>query len=426
MNRRFFLFASAIVLLVFPVSFFAQSTKVNDNIPTQLMEEANIVFQKGDFRRAEVLWSEILNGNSLLNHRQQAFAYLQRSICMVRLQRDSLALQDVTGSLTLFQNADAYFVRSGIYVRQKLITSALQDIEKAIELVPDKGEYYLLRGNIRFQNDQKSEGCDDIVMAKTLGVAIPDDIAYTLCEQVGMPVRSTTTIDSTLVPHPPASPANSVADASMKALLVQTNNLNTTYYLFSIQALYGRTATMLSRLFYDTEPGSIAMVNVSFALSREFSLWGGVLRSSTPYTFGSERSQISPNANVPFGSVVSTIGLLGGRYSLAMSNNVDAQLDGGIGYRYTTFPTDVPIPLNNGTIRRANLGIRESSGLALQTSFGIEWRILNQLAITGNILFGLSFSQYNFLTISRRDQENMHQFLSYAGGIRFYLFERTQ
>lgn len=426
MNRRFFLFALALVLLVFPVSFFAQSSKTKEITPTQLMEEAHIFFQKGDYSRAEALWSEILNDKSLISQRQQAFAYLQRGICKIRLQKDSLALPDVTSSLTLVQNAEAYFVRSEIYLRLKLLTDALTDIEKAIEFVPDKGEYYLLRGNIRFQNNQKSEGCDDIVMAKTLGVSVPDDIAYTFCEQIGTPVRTTSTADSTIVPYPPASPVGSVADASMKALLVQTNNLNTTYYLLSIQALYGRTATMLSRLFFDTELGTTAMVNISFALSREFSLWGGILHSSTPYTFGSERSQISPNANLPFGYIASTIGLLGGRYSLPMGNTVDAQLDGGIGYKFTTFPTDKPIPFNDGSLRQANLGIRESSGLALQTSFGIEWRVLNQVAITGNVLFGLSFSQYNFLTVSRRDQENMHQFLSYAGGIRLYLFEHTQ
>lgn len=428
MNRRLFAVIRTILKTIvvatpmFPCALFAQSPTYS-TVQKQ-SEEAEQFFQRREFLRAEESWSQMLSRIPAISQREKAVAYLRRSICRIHLYQDSLALNDVSSSIELLPNAESYYVRSGIYTRQKQTMPAMSDIEKAIELLPDKGEYYLLRGNIHFQEGQRTHACDDIAMAKILGVAVPDDIAYSTCEEVGIAMGKSVK-DSTRALENIPSTVSTVAESSIHSLLVQTNNLNTTYHLFSIQALYGRTGTMLSRLYYDTDPGYSAMLNVSVAFSREFSLWGGVIRSTFAYTYGSERSLILKEAESPFGNVVSTVGLLGGRYSLPMGNNVDAQLDAGIGYKYTTFPSDVPIPLNGGIIRKANLGIRVSSGLALQSSIGVEWRILKQVALTGNIVFGLSFTPYNFLTISRIDRENLHQFLGYVGGIRLYLFEQT-
>lgn len=421
MHRYFFVFFIVLLTWILPPCSLSQ---VQDDDFVQRSEKAEIFFQRRDYKSAYEIWSALLTRVPPVTSRRQAFSYLERSKCSIYLREDSLALDDVTASLARFPTADAYFVRSGIYARQKLNSSALEDIEKAIQIVPDNGEYYLLRGNIRFQIGDKAEGCSDIAMAKTLGIVFPNDIANKACEYFTAQAGGSTK-DSSVAKVPPKA-SNTVADASMQTLLQQTNNLNTGYHLLSIQAIYGRTATMLSRLFFDTEAGTTVMLNIGIAPSREFSFWVGWLRSFTPYTFGSERSQVSPNAAQPFGSVISTLSLVGGRYSLPMGNAVDVQLDGGIGYKHTSFPTDVPIPFNDGSIRRANLGIRESTGLALQTSVGIEWRIFKQIALTGNILFGLSFAPYNFLTLGRVDRETMHQFLSYSGGIRFYLFERNQ
>lgn len=425
MNKQLFALLKTIVaaIFVFPFAVFGQSP-TPQSVQKQ-REEAEQFFQRRDFNRAEECWSQILSHTPPINQREKAVAYLQRSRCHIQLRQDSLALNDVSSSIALLPSSEAYYVRSGIYTRQKQTMPAMNDIEKAIELLPDNGEYYLLRGNIHFQDGQSALACDDIAMAKTLGIAVPEDIASTICKGVGMAIEQQSPKDSTQLPDDPNRTASTVAESSMKTLLVQTNNLNTTYNLISIQVLYGRTGTMLSRLYYDTDPGYSAMINVSVALSREVSLWGGVQRSAFAYTYGSERSQIVKEAELPFGSVISTMGLFGGRYSLPMGNTVDAQIDAGIGYKYTTFPTDISIPLNGGALRKANLGIREASGLAVHSSIGIEWRILKQIALTGNIVFGLSFSPYNFLTISRIDRENVHQFLGYAGGIRFYLFEQT-
>lgn len=398
---------------------------------SERLNTAKMLVQERKYAEANTAYLNLLFDKTLtLSTKEKAFLYLQRSRCQERMNADSSALESVSSSLDLLPDPEAYYTRAGVYLRSGLSTFAMADIEKAIRLVPDKADYYLLRGNIHFQLGTKPEGCADMAMAKILGLNFPDDISNETCRLLGVPLE--TKIGSSGDAEPEARleahqrVTQTVANDAVQSLIAQTNNLNTSFYRFWIQAMYGSTTTMLSRLFYDVSPGRMLTASTGYALSRDFAVWGGATWFSLPYTFASERSQLAETPPPPFGAIVSLSALVGAQYSMVINNSIDAQLGVGIGYRTTQFPVDVPIAYKDGRTYRANLGIREANGFVVQSSLGAEWRFLRYVALTGNALFTLSFSQYNFLTLGRLDRENVHQFIQFAGGLRFYFGEQGQ
>lgn len=417
-----------IILYIVNVTLFAQtlSSNATQNLLKERSNTALSEMRMGNMKRAEELWSELIRIKQLLSAQENAFALEQRAICRMQLGIDSLALTDISRSLELSPKADAYYTRAHILLRQKLFPSALTDIEKALEQIPDRADYYVLRANIYVALGEKQLGCNDLSMARILGFSLTDDIMKNTCAMLGYRINAGdihTKTDS-LQKETETKTTQSVADASIQSLLLTTDYLNTKYFRFSIQAHYGRSAPFLSRLYYDTQAGIGVMVNIGYSLSREYTLWIGGEWTSLPYTYGSERSQIPEDTPPPFGEVVSYAVMAGGRYSQVISNTVDFQVDLGLGYRRRFYPTSALIPFRDGSVRKANLGIAEASGLAVHSAFGLEWRVLKNIAITGGAQFGISFVPYNFLTINRRDREDSHQFLGFTGGLRFYFLEQ--
>jgi hypothetical protein len=281
-----------------------------------------------------------------------------------------------------------------------------------------------LRGNIQFAKNKISDACQDFSMARVLGAIIPDDISSESCKQLGISLNNNVfnKPDSAAV----ATKTKSVADTALLNIISGTNNLNTTYYRWSVQAQYGGNTFMLSRLFYDVQPGNSILANIGYSPSRHLTLWAGGMYSRMFYTHNSERIRMARNAIPPFGEVFSWAALAGIRYSLIIEQNIDLQFGVGAGYTWLQFPSSVPIQYTNGDIAFANDGIPNTSGITAQVSLGAEWRFLKNLALTANGMLNLSSTRYVYFTLTRRDQENLHQFVNYNIGLRFYFDEQSE
>jgi hypothetical protein len=421
--NRFPLFFLLVFLLSLPLSVPITAQIPSNEVFTNSSNEARTLMQQREYKQAVAVWTRLVKSTAGLSREQQAFVRLQRGICYVQIRADTSAMIDLTSSLELVPSAEAFYTRSGVYLRQKLFSFAMTDITHAITLVPDKAEYYLLRGNIHFQLTTKNDGCADIAMARILGLAFPDDISYEPCRLLGVAVEKNVR-DSTEVEVAQNS-ATTTANSALQSLIVGTNNLNTGYYRWFLQAQYGGAGLMLSRLFYDVGSGNIGLVNVGYSVSRNLALWTGGFFSWMPYTQGSERLRISPQSVPPFGTVTFAGGLLGVQYSAVIDKNIDFQFGLGLGYKWTQYPSNIPITYTNGDIEFANRGIPSAHGAMAQVSLGAEWRILKNIALTGNLLLGMSFSQYHYYTIFRREQESIHQLVSYVGGLRLYFDEQS-
>ncbi|TAE24376.1 MAG: hypothetical protein EAZ92_13385 [Candidatus Kapaibacterium sp.] len=392
---------------------------------SQKYRAAETLMQQRDFKAATAAWSEIVRSkNTGISPEQKAYLLLQRGCCYYELRADTSAIIDFSTSLELVPHHATFYERARSHFRKKMLPFALSDIEKALALSPDNADYYVLRGNIHFEREVKSDGCADFAMARSLGLSLSDDISLEPCRLLGVPLLKAV-VDSTQFQAQQKTTKN-VADTTLLTLLSETNSLNTQFYRWSLQAQAGGTSYMLSRLYYDVRPGFNALGKVGYSVNRNWSAWLAGMYSEFPYTHGSERLRMPATSPNTFGEVSFAVASAGGQYSVILERNLDLQFGLGIGYKRIQFPSTVPITYVNGEIAFPNRGIAASSGFIGQAYAGVEWRFLRNVALIANGSLNLSATRYNYMTLTRIDIEAAHQFVNYLAGIRVYFDEQSE
>ena len=71
--------------------------------------------------------------------------------------------------------------RGLVRLKHEDFSKAEEDFSKAIELRPKVGAYYSCRALARVYNNDRAKGCEDLMMAKRLGINSIDDLIAKYC-----------------------------------------------------------------------------------------------------------------------------------------------------------------------------------------------------------------------------------------------------
>ncbi len=101
---------------------------------------------------------------------ESSTAYFYRGYVKATLGNPAAALEDFTASLSLQESAETYYQRANVYRELKQYANALSDVNKALKFRPGYADAYFLRGVVKTEIGEKSDGVADVVLARKLGL----------------------------------------------------------------------------------------------------------------------------------------------------------------------------------------------------------------------------------------------------------------
>lgn len=111
-----------------------------------------------------------------------ALYYCMRATAKMHLRRNKEALVDYAAALKVEPQRDAtYFDRANLRIEMKDNAGAIADLNEAIKLKPLAG-YYYIRGMVRYNEGDKTGGCDDLKESSRLGFDKADGMRKQMCQ----------------------------------------------------------------------------------------------------------------------------------------------------------------------------------------------------------------------------------------------------
>lgn len=138
-----------------------------------LVNEAVKAQSEGNTSHAFELYSKIMDSGELQSD-PKILAYLYNNRAVIWLQRgnEGMALQDFERSLELYPDQTAYYNRALILADRGRKQEALEDLDKAIAMFPRYANAYELRGHLRLEQGDASQGRADLRKARELQLKI--------------------------------------------------------------------------------------------------------------------------------------------------------------------------------------------------------------------------------------------------------------